>query len=421
MSEILVITPDEDGERAQWFVMDAEGELRGNPGHGSLQQAATVAEERRVWLLLDLSQVTRTSSDLPVRGQKLAAALPYALEEQFAEDVEQLHFAAGPPDAQGRMPVAAIRHDLLQRYLDALAAAEIQAVAAYTLHDGLPDLPGYSQFLVTGQTTYLKTVDDQLTALTGQRPAVLLQVWSAGRDADDLAANASHQLRGYIDASLEPALDSEWQQIRKQFPDAEMKIPARGVLAFCARTIANQGGIDLLQGRYAIGRDTLKQLRPWLPVAAMLGVALLLSLFSRFLEWRSFEQRDADLNQAMIAMLPGNNPDIDPVTAEARLAALVRPRNNTASAAGGPAAGPEFLTTVGLLATAIGNDKDTRIEAISFRNGVLDIRLATRDTDALETLRRKIAAEAGLTAQIQRTEQEDERVRSFLQIRSDDS
>ena len=51
----------------------------------------------------------------PGSGVKLARAVPFALEEQLTEDIDQLSFAIGRRRSGGATPVAAVSRDVLRR------------------------------------------------------------------------------------------------------------------------------------------------------------------------------------------------------------------------------------------------------------------------------------------------------------------
>ena len=63
---------------------------------GSLSLAAAVARTGKVIVLAPATQILLAEPDLPPgSGAKLARAVPFALEEQLTEDVDQLSFAIG--------------------------------------------------------------------------------------------------------------------------------------------------------------------------------------------------------------------------------------------------------------------------------------------------------------------------------------
>src|SRR5512143_577888 len=97
MSETLVIRlRADDAAQASWMIVDANGARSGALQSGPVADALTAAQQRSVLLLLPGSDVTLAAPELPMRGgARLAQAVPYALEEHLASDLEGLHFAVG--------------------------------------------------------------------------------------------------------------------------------------------------------------------------------------------------------------------------------------------------------------------------------------------------------------------------------------
>ena len=95
MAEFLVIRIGETAEHAaDWIAVDSSGARRSQPVSGPLLEAINDVGDRKVIVLVPSAEVLTTSVDIPVKGgAKLQAALPFALEEDLAEDVENLHFA----------------------------------------------------------------------------------------------------------------------------------------------------------------------------------------------------------------------------------------------------------------------------------------------------------------------------------------
>ena len=125
MAEFVVIRlGHEPHERVEWIVVDDEGTRRGPPSAGTLAEASAGVQGRPVIVLVPATEALTTVVDLPIRGgAKLLAALPYALEEHVANDVETLHFAA-TIHMGGAAPVAS---------LQAAATAVIAGIASYVL------------------------------------------------------------------------------------------------------------------------------------------------------------------------------------------------------------------------------------------------------------------------------------------------
>ncbi|MFK8053527.1 MAG: type II secretion system protein GspL [Woeseiaceae bacterium] len=417
---VFIYLGEPEQTTATWFRMDAHGSARRSLQSGLLKDAAGLTAGKLVIAIVDYPLVTRTTSDLPVRGKKLMAALPYALEEQFAGDVDELHFAAGTANEDGVMTVAALDRDVMTAYTERLAAAGIVANEMYSLHDSLPKVANHTQLLIDSACTILREEHGAVSALADMPPNILLDAWHAGMDTDDIQAAATNHLRIFVTRDGQEAHQDAVRSIRDQFPDADIKMLDDSVAVFAAGTIAAQGGVNLLQGDFAQRGDGFAFLRPWAPVAALLALAFFVSVFAQFSEMRQLQQRAAELDREIESLLATQGTrGLDPQAGEATLGGMVRKNGgSTSTGTSSSSDAPAYLPTLLTLADALKDDKDTQIDALSYRNGIFDVRLLTKDTDSLETLRKNIGKNASLQAQIQRTEQQDGQVRSFLQIKA---
>ena len=108
MAEFLVIRINDQPEQpADWIAVDSTGARRSQPVTGPLSDAANDVGDRNVIVLVPSAEVLTTSVDIPIKGgARLHAALPYALEEHLAEDIDQLHLrqARGEAAATFRSP-----------------------------------------------------------------------------------------------------------------------------------------------------------------------------------------------------------------------------------------------------------------------------------------------------------------------------
>ena len=417
MTETLAIRMSTAHDRAEWLVVDETGAPRSPLSSGDLAAAASLAAERPVFVVVDDAAVTRTSCNLPVSGRKLAQALPYALEEQFAGDVETLHFAAGDADDDGERPVAALELATMSGIVERLADAGIGTQRVYSWHDAVSPLEGFVQLLIVDDQVLLCDAAGSVAALRGLPPDAVLEAWQSAQPDDDDDAGAN--LRVFHDAAARERFAGSIDALRQA--GADVKQLADGLLPFAARHIAVRGGINLRQGGFGVRSDVGARLRPWALAATLAGVMLALSLVVNAVELRRLEQASARLDGDIVRLLqrvqPGASNTRNP---EGQLRAIVK---RAGSGPGGAADasgsdGAPFLPTLGALAGALqAAGDDTRIDAISYRGGVFDVRLTTPSAQTLEGLTKRVAESGNLTAQIQRTEQEEDAIKSFVQIR----
>ena len=130
MDTLLIHFDPKAPEHATWSLVNSAGELTTMISRGSPEEARHLADTHRTVVLLDSTAVHVNTVQLPIKNrQKLLRAIPFALEEQIADDVEDLHFVAGKPSQSGTVPVVAIRHETLKDIISRLHEAGIEPVA----------------------------------------------------------------------------------------------------------------------------------------------------------------------------------------------------------------------------------------------------------------------------------------------------
>ncbi|MGH8355669.1 MAG: type II secretion system protein GspL, partial [Pseudomonas sp.] len=119
--------------RAYWLPAAAEGAWL------TLAECAAAAQGRAVALVLPAELGSALAVSLPSQKPRVQRqALPYAVEELLAEDVEQLHLALGERLEDGRYRVIALRRALLAGWLRQLEELGLRVGALYLDADLLP-------------------------------------------------------------------------------------------------------------------------------------------------------------------------------------------------------------------------------------------------------------------------------------------
>ena len=134
--------------------MIASGEL---DSYQALPEIATYAEGRRTIVLLSAESLVLTDVEIPAgASRQLESMLPYVLEDDLAQDVDQLHFTI-LNKSQGQAQVCAVDSQWLEKVLMELGdiGCQIQKVMPDVL--ALPDSEGLSAVEI-GQQWLLKEV-----------------------------------------------------------------------------------------------------------------------------------------------------------------------------------------------------------------------------------------------------------------------
>lgn len=119
------------GAGYEWVELEEPGVPRAGVASGDAAALARAAEGAPVRFLLPGEHVRLTAVKVPGRSDRLAAqTIPYAVEDELAEDIEALAFAFAAAGTDGLRAVAIMSKELLESYLSPLAAAGILLQAA---------------------------------------------------------------------------------------------------------------------------------------------------------------------------------------------------------------------------------------------------------------------------------------------------
>ena len=121
-----------------WVVVE-QGQRAGPVFRGDLKTAANHAAGCKVSVLVPGSEIYLTEVDLPVMNrQRLMKAIPFALEEAVATDLEDLHFALGRRTERNTLSVAVVDRFQVDHWLERLKHAGIQADVLCSMVFGVP-------------------------------------------------------------------------------------------------------------------------------------------------------------------------------------------------------------------------------------------------------------------------------------------
>src|SRR5271154_4868518 len=140
---LLLRLPAPGQEETEWLTLDESGAPALTRQRGPLSLAAAVGRTGKVIVLAPASQILLAEPQLPPgSGAKIARAVPFALEEQLTEDLDQLSFAIGRRLPDGRPPVAVEARSALQNGIPELNTAAIEPQAIYPDISLIPENPG---------------------------------------------------------------------------------------------------------------------------------------------------------------------------------------------------------------------------------------------------------------------------------------
>jgi general secretion pathway protein L len=398
MAETLIIhCHDLAGTQISWRL---KGGLQTLTGTGTMADAANLTKGRRVLVLIPASEALITQVSIPTKNrQRLLQAIPFALETELTQDVEQLHFAVGATQ-DDTTPVIVISRIRVEKWLSSLESHGIEPLGLYLDLLCLPLTP------------------DSWSLLLEQNLLLIHSGPFQGFCTDQV--NAGEMLH----IALQQAGDSAPKKlITYQFEDQSLSLPGdietetvtlesqESLITLLTDELSEKQQINLLQGDYKrVDKFTL-QWKRWLPAAALAGVALLLSLTLNIFDYYYYREKsrqlDLQIQQVFKQAFPEIKRIVDPkVQMEQQLKAM----------RGGKLGGAtQFAALFTPAAAVIKSSPDTQLENISFRDGQLDLQLTIKELQALEKLKQAIEAES-LKVEIRTANASGSQVTSHLRI-----
>jgi general secretion pathway protein L len=214
----------------------------------------------------------------------------------------------------------------------------------------------------------------------------------------------------YCEPGDEERYEHDWLAIRHELDSLDINLLPDGVTPRLAVTVATGSGMNLLQGEYAGRKEFSGLLRPW-KFAAMLLVAFIgVGVVAKAIEYYSLTRQETALRELFQREYSALAPNAAEVRDPTAVVASLRAR-------AGRSESPQiFLESLTTLSRALGANDAARLDAISYRSGVVDLRLTAPDVVTLDNIQRVIAEDGRFTASIQSTDQVDDRVNSRMQV-----
>jgi general secretion pathway protein L len=411
---LLLRLPLPGQEETEWLVIDDASDAPTTRQWGSLTLAAAVSRSGKVVALAPATQVLLAEPELPPgSGVKLARAVPFALEEQLTEDIDHVHFAIGRRRAGGGTPVAAISRTVLQGWLSDLSAAGLEPVTVYPDISLMPDNPGQTVLWLEKGRLAVRRPGALPFAVELSPVSEALVV--AGVIADPLDTSSEPKVPEsailYVTREDWAESQDEFEHLNDKFDSLKVQLLPDGPLPWLARGLATTDAVNLLQGDFARTTNYGARWHQWRAAALLLAGLLVAHVTAEALQIHQ-AKREAAVLDGQIATVFSSAMPAEPMQDPRRQmqARLDRIRKS--------GAGPEyFLRTLKVLGDALAVTPKTDIDALSYREESLDMKVNAPSLAALSQLSQLIGKQ-GMTAEIQSSTPVASGVEAHMQLRS---
>ena len=322
-------------------------------------------------------------------------SLPFMLEEQLAEDVDDLHFASTPLERL-RYGVAVTARSQMEAWQAALAGVEgVNAWVPEALLLPWRDehwclvLENSRAILRCGQAQGFSVESDLLPAMLnaqiaegGLPPAIVVYGNDQARDLEhlpeELRAVAQWFRGGFCEALMLAGDESET--------------------------------LNLRQGAYAPQLPLGRWWQQWQAVAAVFAAAFLLQMLAAWLDYRQLEQENIALRTAVQDSYRQANPRGAVVDPEKQLRRQLESLRGTGQSSG-------FVSLMDRVGAVIAKQKGTAISSINYseRGGEMRLNILASDFEAVEAIREGINR-SGLQAEMESSSARDDGVRARIRV-----
>ena len=401
---LLIRLHDAEDEPTYTVIKDGSADEGGESGPLKAADLVALASGKSVQVLVPSTEILLTRLQLPkANAARLAKAIPYALEDYVADDVEALHFAFSIE--RDGIAVAVVQRSTLEAWLQGLRAVGIEPNALIPDVLAVPRMPKTWSLAADERLVLVRTGDHsgfavELEALPDCLDAALVEAKDRLPEQLCVYSAASIELEELIAQGLKTTAPP---MICERIADGRLT----ALLTFDPVAVA----MNFLQGAYAPRTAAKGGWMAW-RLSAALVLALLLALGINEVIERSrlqaaTQEADGHLDALFRKTFPETRRVINPKAQMEQQLQALRGRQSSASNF------LALLTEGGLSLKALAG---VQLESVDYQNGRLDLDLIVRDVQALDELKRGLRSQPKLVIEILSATAADDAVRSRVRI-----
>jgi general secretion pathway protein L len=411
----LIFSDDQEG-------IIASGEL---PHANALDQLAEKAKQREVITFVPASDISLKSLKVPSKSAKaMRLAVPYMLEDELAQDVEDLFFAYNDikiANSEDNCFVAVVEHAQLELWKMWLDNASIlcKRMIPDALAMPLVDEARTGSAIALGEQILIRQGQWQgITIDTNTWPLISESLSNTYiEDTDDISKEGEEDnesespnfsLNAYS-ALPESNTDLIIQRMPEELPLA---------LLAAAVNSGSAGKFNLLQGEFKSKEQRSPALTSWFWAAGIATFALLLNVGIKGAELMQLNGQQAQLEKQIISTYKKAFPK----TKRVRISTLRSQLKQKLKEVGGSSGESSFLTILTQVQPALSLVQDIKPQTLKFDGKRNEIRMQALASDYQYFDQFKIALEeSGLTVSIGAQNNQGEQISGSFSISSNDT
>jgi general secretion pathway protein L len=415
MSETLLIHYNpEQAQQATWSMCNSDGELTEKISHGSLTELAAVAPGHSVVILLNSQCLHINQLTLPTKNlQKILKAVPYAIEEFIADDIENFHFVVAKNTHNDTTAVVGINKNTLANIIQIFqdAGIKLDKIIPDSLCLAATDSSSNSQWVCLNYQTqyYLQTA-----TLNGTQVSQELLPYVLKSKLQDEAITPPEKILLFCEQENTDAFEQlkTADIVNKDIEMHKVVYNTHPLVVFCGN-YKQASPLNLLQHEFKVKRKTSGYWQHWRLAASLVTIWLVLNLsLTSFLSSQLEDENKvahAKIEKIYKKAFPKSKKIINPrVQMEQKLKEL---KSSTGNSNNG---------LIFLLAESFGSLSSDRtnitLQTLTFRNNRMDIGLDSGNLQAIESLNKNLNNNKNIKSEITSSSSEKDKVKGNLRI-----
>ncbi len=383
------------------------GDASGDLAEGTVEQLAVSAKGHPLVAVIPGEVVLTLNARVPTQSRaKMLRAAPYAVEDQLAMDVDELHFALGERQGSG-VQIGVVSHDKMKQISEALSAHGLEpdiVVPDYLL---LPHEAGAWQIWYEEARILVRRGLHDGAALETDNFAQYLKLVLAEAEAAQRPAKIM----------IYQAQAHDWAWLQELC--ARLEIPVEflehqgPLLALAAIGFAEGQTLNLLQGDYSRREQLGRMWRPWIPAAAIFGGLIIFQLITMGIDYFRLQAEYARLSDEVKQVYLNTFPDAQKVV-DARVQMEQRLNKVRSVREEG---GDLYLGLLESFSQIYANGLRPELERMRFQDQTLTVDMILESLGALDNLKAQLAKDQNVQAEVISADTKGDKVMARLQIK----
>jgi len=379
----ILLRIDPTATEASWQRVE-KGQLAGTFHQGRLGDAIRHCHGANVIVLVPSEEIFVAEIPLPGKNRKkLIKAVPFAVEDQLVDDVDDLHFALSSVSHNGKYIVTAVENRLIEYWDTALKAAGIHAEIMIPDVLALLDSKESWTVLLESERALVRTPVGMFSSDIENLPLMLNNLYQeAEQKPEDVTVYDCSQAN-HMTPLTALCSDMEFSQV-----DC-----ADGAFAVFARHYDPRNSTNLLQGKYNRQQGIGKHFKHWGPPAALFAIWIGWQMVVNLSAIVDLDSRSEDLSKQMRSVyqksFPGSKPPpngYERGSMESKINKLLEKQGQAKGSL------QELLVKT---APILKNVEGIQIDGLRYSNGKLDVDLTVQAASDVEPLKIKIEQQTG--------------------------